>query len=163
MQIEETWKPINNCLGYFVSDLGRIRGKKGGIIKLHRNIRNGNYWVFRMPGMNYCKTIHRIVAEHFIENPNNLPEVNHKKGIKNDNRARELEWCTHQSNIDHAYAMGLKRPHGNHRLFKDEKVFNIIKECFVIGFTNVSIAKYFGCNQSTIAYIRNGKRKFYSL
>lgn len=161
MQVE-TWKPINNCLGYFVSDLGRIRGKKGGIIKLHRNKSNGRYWVFRMPSMNYGKTIHRIVAEHFVDNPDNKPEVNHKWGDKSDNRACSLEWVTHKENMRHAHDTGLKVNKGHAKKF-DSVTFDIIKECFEKKYTNVAIAKYFGCHQSTISYIRQGKRMYYTL
>lgn len=55
-------------------------------------------------------SIHRLVAIYFIPNPFNLPEVNHLKGIKSDNRASELEWCTRSENQYHAYATGLKKP-----------------------------------------------------
>lgn len=52
--------------------------------------------------------VHRLVAERYIPNPNNLPYVNHINGIKNDNQVSNLEWVTAQKNVEHSIITGLR-------------------------------------------------------
>ncbi len=59
------------------------------------------------------QSIHRLVAETWLENPKNLPQVNHKNGVKTDNRVENLEWCTAKENIQHSFATGLQRKRGS--------------------------------------------------
>lgn len=70
------------------------------------NTNNGNgYLVCSLSKNTKRKSIllHRIIAMTFIPNPNNLPEVNHKDGNKNNNHVDNLEWCARQENIDHSW------------------------------------------------------------
>lgn len=52
--------------------------------------------------------VHRLVAQEFIENADNLSTVNHIDGVKTNNRATNLEWMSVSDNLKHAYAMGLR-------------------------------------------------------
>lgn len=111
----EIWKPVVGYEKYYeVSNIGRVRSldremtsptgkkfiKKGRIRKQNINPKTGYYMLF-LNGRDSkrCHSVHRLVAEAFLENPSNLPIVNHKNEIRADNRAENLEWCTHQYNM----------------------------------------------------------------
>lgn len=59
-------------------------------------------------GKRYTRYVHRLVAECFLPNPENLPEINHKNGDKSNNSVDNLEWCNHADNLLHAYRTGLR-------------------------------------------------------
>lgn len=125
---KEIWKDIEGYPTYQVSNTAKVRRltrptcpgsqlrkerKKfipGFILSPRLNIRAG------YPSVALCTdvrqkqkhfTIHRLMAIAFIPNPLNLPQINHKNGIKTDNRLENFEWCDASHNTNHAYANGL--------------------------------------------------------
>lgn len=106
--MEEEWRDIKGFgNNYQVSNLGRVRHKKNGIKQLPiggKYIRVGLY----DPDLGKQRNmrVHRLVAEAFMQNPNNYPEVNHIDENKYNNCVTNLEWCTREQNIEHSINTG---------------------------------------------------------
>nr|DAV04592.1 MAG TPA: homing endonuclease [Caudoviricetes sp.] len=107
--MEEIWKETEYP-GYFISNLGRLKGRTNKILKL-RISKPGYYIMVIYPNGRHdkckCLKIHRLVAQAFIPNPNGYPVINHIDGNKLNNNAKNLEWCTYSYNTKHAYDNGL--------------------------------------------------------
>lgn len=116
--MKEIWKDIKDYEElYQVSNLGRVRSmpRKGTHInKIHILKSNKNYKGYLHVSLtkkcvSKTKSIHRLVAETFIPNPDNLPQVNHKDGNKLNNCVDNLEWITNYDNLIHSIRIGLRK------------------------------------------------------
>lgn len=100
--MKETWKAIVRYEGiYEVSDRGRVRSLKYGKAKILTPWKTcDGYLAVKLykDGKLKTVTVHRLVAEAFIPNPNNLETVNHKDEVKTNNDASNLEWMTRADN-----------------------------------------------------------------
>ena len=100
----EEWRDIKGYEGlYKISSYGRVYSyHKRDTLKLNYNNKNGYYSV-KLSKSNICKKflVHRLVAESFIPNPNNYPQVNHKDENKQNNYVDNLEWCTAKYNCNY--------------------------------------------------------------
>lgn len=139
--IGEKWARINGFPNYMISNLGRVKsitrvvnskhGSKkttvGRVLMQLTNLRGYKFVTIYDDMANpKMKLISRLVAEHFIENPENKPQVNHKNGIKHDNSVNNLEWHTSSENQRHAVRTGLRvQPSGTNH-YKNKKVKNIL-------------------------------------
>lgn len=145
--MEEVWKTVvyqGNVFDNFeVSNLGRIRNvKTGTLYKQHIN-KTGYPQVCVSLGSRSKKKIfkiHKAVAETFIPNPENKPEVNHKDGNKVNSRIDNLEWATYSENSQHAWDNGLINSDGSKILRKlSDKQVEYIRNNYIPG------DKEFGC------------------
>lgn len=99
---EEVWKDVTDYQGlYKVSNLGKIKGRK--LLKPFDNTKGYMSVFLSKNGKEKRFYVHRVVATAFVPNPENKPQINHKNGVRNDNRSENLEWCSRSENEQHKY------------------------------------------------------------
>lgn len=160
------WKEIPGYEGYYaVSDTGEVKS-------LQRTITTKSNQTYTIPErilkatpvargylqVMFCKDnvkkafyVHRLVAEAFIENPNNEETVNHKDGNKLNNNANNLEWVSYSENNQHAYDTNLHKKGEGHYKAKltEEDVKQIRKEYPSVNNYN-KLAQEYGVSRATI-------------
>lgn len=173
--MQEIWKSVHNYEGYYeVSNLGRVRSvdriifrKNGTKLPLKSHILPqqqyyGNSIIPRLR-VNLCKNgvnkvfnVHRLVAEAFIPNPNNLPQVNHKDENPLNNNVNNLEWCDNVYN--HNYGTRNKRQAQS--LWKAVDCYDLNMN-YITTFNNIKeAAEYYCLDASTITKVCKGKNKY---
>ncbi len=113
--MERTWSKIDGFYNYSVSNDGLIRNDKRNQVKAQRVNKDG-YSVTDIyrDGERFTYRVHRIVANEFLDNPENKEEVNHIDGDKTNNNVDNLEWVTKSENMKHAYDTGLCLHHASY-------------------------------------------------
>lgn len=141
---------------YIVTREGQVIGPRG---LMKGQVDRGGYHRVQMilKGKRYWFSVHRLVAEKYLPNPDNLPQVNHKDGNKLNNHVDNLEWCTASENIKHSIKMGL-HPTGSdvhtHKLTETQvmQIRELYKPYSRI-YGTVRLAEQFGVSQRTISSI----------
>lgn len=106
---------------YFISNLGRLYSAAYRKLFKIRIDKYGYPIVALKKIAQYPLLVHRLVAQTFVPNPENKPQVNHKNGIKLDSRVENLEWLTAQENITHSVVNGLKGTTLGHKRYNIEQ------------------------------------------
>lgn len=150
------WRPVPEAPGYEANALGQIRSPRGNILsdKAKR----------RYPAVNIMgktRLVHVIIAELFVPNPDNKPEVNHEDGNKRNSKADNLSWMTRPENIQHGYDTGLfprivGEAHAGAKL-TEEDVRDIRKMNIRDGVSQHELGRMYEVSVTTIRYIIIGK------
>jgi hypothetical protein len=159
----EVWMPCASLANrYKISNQGRVANAKTNRIVKPTPNRTG-YFRFSVRVLRGGKSIHpfihKLVAEAFIENPIGHTVVNHINGIKSDNRAENLEWCTQSQNVFHALNTGLKTSGHNrpNAKFSLGQVIDIRKKYSSEKTSFRKLAKEYGVGKTSIELLINGK------
>mgnify|MGYP001002749808 CR=1 FL=1 len=174
--MKEIWKDILGYEGwYMVSNMGNVKSVsrtvyfKDGRIRnypekmIKQSIDSQGYHIAKLSKNRvvFSGLVHRLVATAFISNPQSLPEVNHKKGNKSDNRVSELEWVTASANQIHSFKV-LKRQGSTKGIFGDDSGHAIKIYCPTLGVSFGSLktaAKELGVAPSAVSFALSGKRR----
>lgn len=153
----EQWKDIKGYEGYQVSDWGRVKNLKFGrerILK-GRKARGYLYVGLYQDGKQVIKKVHRLVAEAFLENPQNLPQVNHKDEDKTNNSVENLEWCDSKYNNNY----GTANQRRTEKLSRRVDQIDMITSEVIHQWKSTRECGRNGFNQSAVGKCARGERK----
>jgi len=153
----EIWKRLTGFYDrYEVSNLGRVRNLSGKVLRPCLTVRGYIQFTPKRDGVKKAKQIHQLVAAAFLGPCPPGLEVNHKNGIKTDASLSNLEYVTHQENVAHAIATGLKpRGKGGRTKLSEDDVREIRKMIGEIPMKE--IAAKFGVRRAQITAIKHGR------
>jgi hypothetical protein len=162
---EEVWKDIKGYEGiYKVSNFGRVKSlgneftRKERFLKLCLQSKGYLTVVLQKDATRKMVLVHRLVAEHFIDNTESKPQVNHINGDKTDNAIENLEWVSHRENLDHAIKnnLTLKGEENRNSKLKDVDVIKI-HSLLQRGATTKELSESYNISYSTIDGIRTNR------
>lgn len=161
--MREDWKDIvGYATVYQVSNKGRVRSlshkvacgvgssriSKGRVLKFHIRKDRGVGVTLSIGSKTKTLKVHRLVAQAFLDNPDNKPQVNHIDGDRSNNKVSNLEWCTSKENMEHASSKGLC---GKKLTLKEVEIIK------ASSFSNRVLAVAFNVSPCMVWYIKSNK------
>jgi hypothetical protein len=159
-KVKETYLPIKGYeKNYLISNKGNVFSTyKNRKLKLYDC--GKGYWrvSLYLHKKVYRPRVHRLVASHFLRNPNFYEAINHIDGNKKNNHVDNLEWCDMKHNVNHALDTGLRKTGESVNLAKltESQVFSIL-DMFAMQIPTKKIAEVFGVSKDAINHIRAGR------
>lgn len=165
-------KQISNYENYFIYDNGDVLNILTNKM-LKGSVGQNGYKYYRLSKNNVKKMFytHRLVAENFLENKDNLPVVNHKDGNKLNNNVNNLEWVTYSENTEHAYSNKLIKPVRERTYYKEDLPNECWKKIFNYNYSVSSLGRVrndetllllkpsLACGYNKVRLSKNGKVK----
>jgi hypothetical protein len=152
----ETLYAIPNIQGYLITRSGKVWSERHSRF-LTEKIKSNGYRIIEYYdlGVRLRQYIHIIIAQLFVDNPENKPEVNHKDGIKLNCEPSNLEWVTHAENLEHANRTGLikNRPKGSAVHFAKLNEFQV-KEIRQSSLSSRELSRVYGIAYQNIQNVK---------
>jgi len=178
--MEEVWKDIQGYEGYYqISNLGSVKSLerklphnkfknvicnyKERIMKQNNDTKGYPSIMLRVNNVIKTLRIHRLVAQAFIPNPENKPQINHINGIKTDYSIINLEWCNQSENNTHAYKTGLRTSecvrgiNSNHSKLTEENVLEIRRRFLNENISRKELSEIYNVSRRNICHIINNE------
>jgi len=155
--------PIEGNTNYYVTRYGDVLTDKYGGFQIRKKQESNGYESLNLSikGIKKRFYIHRLLATTFIDNPENKMEVNHLNGIKSDNNIENLDWCTGEENMAHAFSNNLSWMGKDHP--RSKQVGQYTKEGVLIKiWGSIGEASRSGFSRSVISRCINGLSKNYA-
>lgn len=160
--MQEKWLEIKDWPGYYISNHGKVKNSNKLLALCPAKKRRGYIYVYHSQGLMKprAKLVHRLVAQYFIPNPQNKPQVNHIDFNPANNHVSNLEWCTAKENTAHTVNSGRKVQYRGTQCPQAKLSEEIVQKIKAdIGqMTHKQIAKKYNTNYSNIAHIKRGSR-----
>ena len=153
LENNEIWMDIKGYPNYQISNMGRVWSKKRQIYLKHHKNQKGYHTVclYAINGKVKREQVSRLVALHFIPNPNNYPCVNHKDENKDNNKENNLEWCSRSYNINY----GTRNEKASQKISKPIRCV----ETGVVYKSGRDASLALGVDYSAVSHMINGRQK----
>lgn len=146
-------------IDHYVKTKNGLRFYKGHVLPQHRSKRGYLCVTFRANGKLFCRRVHRIVAACFLPNPLGLPEVNHIDCNPLNNNISNLEWCTHEQNIDYREKYGTPAKYSTKALRRPVIAVSIKTQETLWFESQMKASRVLGISHQSINKVLIGKRK----